>query len=317
MLMVEEFELLEETEVQFADSDRTESAWYGVEYSESLFCRKKPVSELTIIIREEGIMYFLCSDMREFLELCLAHGWYVVSHQPFSDTMEIGLCLMEAGKHAGWYSLGPSSERNAVYREVLAYTFERGKRQDFYPYETLFKGKCMIDGNTCHYLHDYHPTWMEKENEHQKRVSNLIFRFKEGGHCGELVAQILALALLHAGFEKKREDTVLIPIPASTRERQRKRFPVACYYLSRELGITDGYKAIWIVEDREELKGKEKSGSKILANLQFTRRYICGKHVVLLDDVLTTGANFLHLSRKMKELGALSVTGVFLGKTVS
>ena len=93
MPMVEEFELLEETEVQFADSDRTESAWYGVEYNESLFCRKKPVSELTIIIREEGIMYFLCSDMREFLELCLAHGWYVVSHQPFSDTMEIGLCL--------------------------------------------------------------------------------------------------------------------------------------------------------------------------------------------------------------------------------
>ena len=68
---------------------------------------------------------------------------------------------------------------------------------------------------------------MEKKDEHQKRVSNLIFRFKEGGHCGELVAQILAFALLHAGFEKGRKDTVLIPVPASTRERQRKRFPVA------------------------------------------------------------------------------------------
>ena len=115
---------------------------------------------------------------------------------------------------------------------------------------------------------------------------------------------------------------MLIPVPASTRERQRKRFPVACYYLSRELGIEDGYKAIWIAEDREQLKGREKSGGEILSNLQFTRRYITrryirGKHVVLLDDVLTTGTNFLHLSRKMKELGAVSVTGVFLGKTVS
>lgn len=174
----------------------------------------------------------------------------------------------------------------------------------------------MIDGCTCHYLHDYHPTWMEKKDEHQKRVSNLIFRFKEGGHCGELVAQILAFALLHAGFEKGRKDTVLIPVPASTRERQRRRFPVACYYLSRELGIEDGYKAIWIAEDREQLKGREKSGGEILSNLQFTRRYIRGKHIVLLDDVLTTGTNFLHLSRKMKELGAVSVTGVFLGKTV-
>lgn len=315
--MVEEFELLEEVEVQFADSDCAESIWHVVGYSENLFCRRKPASELTLVIRKEGIMYFLCGDMREFLELCLAHGWHVVSHQPFNDAMEIGLCLMEAGKHAGWYSLGQSSERNAVYREVLEYTFERGKRQDFYPYETLFKGKCVIDGHTCHYLHDYYPTWMEKKDEHQKRVSNLIFRFKEGGHCGELVAQILALAMLHAGFEKGGKDTVLIPIPASTRERQRKRFPVVCYYLSRELGIMDGYKAIWIAEDREELKGRDKSGSEILSNLEFTKRYIRGKHVVLLDDVLTTGANFLHLSRKMKEMGAVSVSGVFLGKTVS
>ena len=41
-----------------------------------------------------------------------------------------------------------------------------------------------------------------------------------------------------------------------------------------------------------------------------------GKNVVLLDDVLTTGESFRQLQRKMKQLGALSVTGVFLGKTV-
>ena len=50
--------------------------------------------------------------------------------------------------------------------------------------------------------------------------------------------------------------------------------------------------------------------------LQFTRRYIRGKNVVLLDDVLTTGESFRQLQRKMKQLGALSVIGVFLGKTV-
>ena len=53
-----------------------------------------------------------------------------------------------------------------------------------------------------------------------------------------------------------------------------------------------------------------------LLDLQFTRRYIRGKNVVLLDDVLTTGESFRQLQRKMKQLGALSVIGVFLGKTV-
>lgn len=157
--------------------------------------------------------------------------------------------------------------------------------------------------------------WYRLTDTIKKRVSNLIFRFKEGGHCGELVARILALCLKHAGFNGTKEDTVLIPIPASTRERQRKRFPVVCYYLSEWLGITDGFKAIWIEEDREQLKGKGKD-KDILRNLQFTRRYIRGKNVVLLDDVLTTGESFRQLQRKMKQLGALSVIGVFLGKTV-
>lgn len=81
------------------------------------------------------------------------------------------------------------------------------------------------------------------------------------------------------------------------------------------LGIADGFKAIWIEEDREQLKGKGKD-KDILQNLQFTRRYIKGKNIVLLDDVLTTGESFRQLKRKMEQLGALSVAGVFLGKTV-
>lgn len=188
----------------------------------------------------------------------------------------------------GWYSLGRSKETNAMMRDVLNFTFESGKRPDFYPYETIFKGEVLIDGCKCHYLHDYHPTKMEKTNEHQKRVSNLIFRFKEGGHCGELVAQILALCLKHTGFNGTQEDTVLIPIPASTKGKTTETLSVVCYYLSKWLGVTDGFKAIWIEEDREQLKGKGKD-KDILRNLQFTRRYIRGKNVVLLDDVLTTG----------------------------
>ena len=70
------------------------------------------------------------------------------------------------------------------------------------------------------------------------------------------------------------------------------------------LGIADGFKAIWIEEDREQLKGEGKD-KDILRNLQFTRRYIKGKNVVLLDDVLTTGESFRQLKRKMEQLGAL------------
>ena len=45
----------------------------GMSYCESLFCREKPKSELTVIIREEGMVYFLAADMGEFAELCLKY----------------------------------------------------------------------------------------------------------------------------------------------------------------------------------------------------------------------------------------------------
>ena len=93
------------------------------------------------------MMYFLAADMDEFAGLCRKHGWYIVSHQRFSEAMEIGMCLMEGGKHAGWYSLGRSKETNAMMRDVLNFTFESGKRPDFYPYETIFKGEVLIDGH--------------------------------------------------------------------------------------------------------------------------------------------------------------------------
>ena len=83
--MVEEFDLLEEVEVQFCDEECTESVWHGVNYSESLFCREKPKSELTVVIREEGMMYFLTADIKEFAGLCRKHGWYIVSHQRRGD----------------------------------------------------------------------------------------------------------------------------------------------------------------------------------------------------------------------------------------
>ena len=74
--MVEEFDLFEEVEVQFCDEECTASVWHGVSYCESLFSREKPKSELTVVIREEGMMYFLTADIKEFAGLCRKHGLF-------------------------------------------------------------------------------------------------------------------------------------------------------------------------------------------------------------------------------------------------
>ena len=99
-----------------------------------------------------------------------------------------------------------------------------------------------------------------------------------------------------------------------TRERQRKRFPVLCYHLSKWLNVRDGFQTIWIEEEREQMKGT--SHKDVVSNLSIKRRDINGMHVILFDDILTTGQSFKQLKRRMIDLGAKSVTGIFLGKTV-
>ncbi|MBM6904511.1 ribonucleotide-diphosphate reductase subunit beta, partial [Phocaeicola coprocola] len=87
-----------------------------------------------------------------------------------------------------------------------------------------------------------------------------------------------------------------------------------CSLLSRRLKITDGFRATWIREDREQMKGTH--GLDKLSNLIFHPIYFQGRDVFLVDDIVSTGENFTQMKRRLMQLGANSVTGLFLGRTV-
>lgn len=147
-----------------------------------------------------------------------------------------------------------------------------------------------------------------------KKVSNLVFRFKEGKQ-GALVAKLFSLAIMRMPFFNELKQPVLIPIPAATRERNQQRFGQFSYLLAKRLKIEDGFRATWINEDREQLKGKVSQDK--LSNLTFNSKYIKDKDVLLIDDIFTTGESFIQMKRKLMDLGASSIVGLFLGKTVS
>lgn len=106
----------------------------------------------------------------------------------------------------------------------------------------------------------------------------------------------------------------MVPIPASTKKAHGKRFTKFCKDLSRRLNISDGFRTLWIEYDREPLKGTY--GENKIHNLTFNSKYIKGKHVLLIDDVITTGSSLVQIGKKLLELGASSVRGVFMARTV-
>lgn len=261
------------------------------------------------------MFYFLCSHDCPIEKISRSFDWYIVSKDKFNDHLTIGVGLADKEPIEGeLYRLQDETTLN-LWRDILHFTFEGDFVRQFFPYDTYFKGKVRYDGTLCFYIHDYYPTRTKELTLYQKKVSNLVFRFKEGSeNAAPLLAKIFSLCIGRMPFFKEMNDPILIPIPAATRERNIARFARFCSLLSRRLKVADGFRAIWIKEDREQLKGS--TGNDKLANLIFHPEYIQGKDIILVDDIATTGQSFIQMKRKCMRLGANSVVGVFLGKTI-
>lgn len=116
-------------------------------------------------------------------------------------------------------------------------------------------------------------------------------------------------------IQENKHRAVLIPIPASPREKNRIRYQEFCRKLPTDIRVADGCEAITLTADRPLLKGTH--GQSQTANLDFHSEYFKGKCVLLLDDLLTTGEGFLQTRRKLIQHGAKFVIGLLLAKTIA
>lgn len=248
------------------------------------------------------------------MRICESFDWYIVSKDAFNDRLSIGIGLADKESIDGEVYRVQDEATLSLWRDILHFTFDSDFVRRFFPYNTRFKGKMRIDGALCFYIHDYYPTRCKGIAVEDRKTSNLVFRFKEGQQAA-LVAKIFSLCIARMPFYKeKAANAVLIPIPAATRERNAARFARFCSLLSHRLKITDGFRATWIREDREQMKGTH--GLDKLSNLIFHPVYFQGRDVFLVDDIVSTGENFTQMKRRLMQLGANSVTGLFLGRTV-
>lgn len=165
-------------------------------------------------------------------------------------------------------------------------------------------------------LYDYFPKFVTHSKYFTGSDSNnyKIFSFKEGKY--KYILNDLTKTLKKCGlFEQIYSDTVwsMQIIPSSTQSKTNLRFKNFCQEMSDSLQINNGFDAI-TTKDRNQYKGL-KNINKI-EYLHFKKDLISGKNILLFDDIITTGESFTQISNVLKDMGAKTIIGITIGKTI-
>lgn len=150
-------------------------------------------------------------------------------------------------------------------------------------------------------------------NEVQALERQICYDFKDGLLSESVKNEFLTMA--NSITQGNSNEWVVCFIPASTTEKTLRRYSQLANAF-RQHGFEVANDAITNAFDTEAGHLNGKSATPIEAFL-FSPNSFIGKKVILIDDVITRGTTFNMTADKLEALGAISVTGLFLAKTVN
>ncbi len=157
-----------------------------------------------------------------------------------------------------------------------------------------------------------------------------IFRYNEviGRSIADLkyrdqtfIAKKFAKLLAEKAKNEIAECDIICPVPLHLKRLRQRKFNQAVLigkYLSKEKFIFD---LLWRVADtlpQASLRKKEREKNLkrgFLVNKKY-RNFLAGKKVILLDDVMTTGATVENCAKVLRKFGAEKITVLTIAKTV-
>lgn len=161
--------------------------------------------------------------------------------------------------------------------------------------------------NLMEYLPLRYPLTLEEE-KNRRIVSN----FKRGRCSPELKNQFTD-AIKQLKEERKDVKLRVCFIPAITADKTALRYSQLATAIESETGIPSDYHTI-LPKRATELMATGKTDPA--EDFLFNKEQIEGKDIILIGDIITTGTNFTKTCQKLTELGAKSVIGLFLAKTI-
>ncbi len=162
----------------------------------------------------------------------------------------------------------------------------------------------------------YH--WGIYENE---ILSMALRRFKYYGAIGlaEIFSDLLA-RVIAPDIETFRRNTVVLAIPASRARKKSRGYNQAellAEKFSKKTSIS--YVSDVLIKSKNTVSQTSLAGKERLFNQKdsfavLRPEKVKNKKIILVDDILTTGATLSEAARVLKEAGALEVTGLVVAK---
>ena len=147
--------------------------------------------------------------------------------------------------------------------------------------------------------------------EEEERNRKIVHDFKNG-KCSQELKNQFTDAIKQLKDELKDTNLSVCFMPAITADKTALRYSQLATAIESETGIPSDYHTI-LPKPATELMATGKTDPA--EDFLFNKEQIEGKDIILLGDIITTGANFTKTSLKLAKLGAKSVTGLFLAKT--
>jgi ComF family protein len=154
-------------------------------------------------------------------------------------------------------------------------------------------------------------------------VDSMISRFKHQANwpLGRVLGEQLARHLQHAFNEGLPRPDALLPVPLATKRLRQRGFSQAemlADWLAPALGIA--VRGEWLRRDQDTPSQQQLDAASRRRNLRQAFATVkdtdlTGRHVAIVDDVLTTGATAEALARLLKRAGAARVDVYCLART--
>lgn len=163
-----------------------------------------------------------------------------------------------------------------------------------------------------HYLKDYLPVRYQA-NAQQLADRQTCYNFKDGYLNDEVKSGFLNKIQEITNGEKTGWDISFIP--ASTKSKTQVRYKKLAEAI-QAAGYKVAINAIYNEHDHEAGHLTGKTGNPI-EGFGFNTSDIAGKKIIVIDDIITRGRTFQMVAEKLETMGAASVTGLFLAKTIN